>query len=192
LSSRFGENLQTRLDLSGIGVYAVGMRPTWLRFPTTVNEKAARVVAAGVVAQALVFVVTGWTAVLAIMALGFLTRVIAGPTLSVLGRFAVHVAAPRLGTPRIVAGSPKRFAQGIGLVVSTTALVAAIAGASTVALAAAGMLVVAAGLEAGLGFCLGCWMYGQLVRLGVLPETACVECTDISLRRRPPATVTAA
>ena len=165
------------------------MRLAWLRFPTTVNEKAARVVAAGVVAQSIAFLATRWTFLLLTLALGFLARVIAGPTLSPLGRLAVHVVAPRLGEAKIVAGSPKRFAQGIGLVVSTAALLGWFLGAPIVAVAAAAMLVVAAGMEAGLGFCLGCRIYGRLVRLGVLSETACLECADISLRRRPSSSV---
>lgn len=161
------------------------MRPTWLRFPATVNEKAARVVAAGVVAQSVLFLATRWSFILVTLAVGFLARVVAGPTLSPLGRLAVHIIAPRLGAPKTVAGSPKRFAQGIGLAVSTVSAVGFFAGAPIVAVVGAAMLVVAAGLEASLGFCLGCWMYAHLVRLGVLPESACVECSDISLRRRP-------
>ncbi len=161
------------------------MRPTWLRFPATVNEKAARVVASGVVAQAVLFLAFRWSFLLLTLAFGFLARVIAGPTFSPLARLAVHVVAPQLGEPRIVAGSPKRFAQGIGLVVSSVASVGWFAGAPAVAVAAMAILVFAASLEAGLGFCLGCWMYGHLVRFGVLPESSCVECSDISLRRLP-------
>ena len=95
----------------------------------------------------------------------------------------MHVVAPRLGEPKIVAGSPKRFAQGVGFTVSAVAAAAWFGGVPVVAFAAAGMLVVAAGLEAGLAICLGCWMYGHLVRRGVLPESVCVECADISIGR---------
>ena len=163
------------------------MRPIWLRFPATVNEKAARVVASGVVAQAVLFLAFRWSFLLLTLAFGFLARMIAGPTFSPLARLAVHVVAPRLGEPKTVSGPPKRFAQGIGLGVSSIALLSLFAGPSTLAVAAIVVLVFAASLEAGLGFCLGCWMYGHLVRLGVLPESSCVECSDISLPRRPTA-----
>ena len=168
------------------------MRATWLRFPATVNEKAARVVASGVVAQAVVFLAFRWSFLLFTLAFGFLARVTFGPTFSPLARLAVHVVAPRLGEPKTVAGSPKRFAQGIGLAVSSVAALGWLAGAPTVAVVAMAVLVVAASLEAGLGFCLGCWIYGHLVRLGVLAESSCVECADISLRRRPAPPSTAA
>lgn len=162
------------------------MRPTWLRFPDTVNEKAARVVAAGVVAQSVLYLATRWSFLLVTLVLGFLARVIAGPTLSPLGRLAVHVVAPRLGTPKIVSGAPKRFAQGIGLAVSSIGLIGFLAGVPGVALGAAVMLVFAAGLESAFAICLGCIIYGELVRRGVFSEAACAECADISLRRRSP------
>lgn len=168
------------------------MRPNWLQFPATVNEKAARVVAGGVVAQSVLFLATRWSFLLVTLAIGFLARVIAGPTFSPLARVAVHIVAPRLGAPKTVAGSPKRFAQGIGLVVSAAGLVGGLLGMPAVSVGSAAMLVVAAGLESGLGFCLGCWMYGNMVRLGVLPETACVECVDITLRRSDSSVVKAA
>ena len=161
------------------------MRPGWLRFPETVNEKAARVVAFGVVAQAVLFIGTRWTFLLLTLVFGFAARVVSGPTFSPLARLAVHVVAPRLGPAKTVAGSPKRFAQGVGLVFSTGALVAWLAGSTLLAMVVLVMLVGAASLEAGLGICLGCWAYGHLVRLRVIPAEACDECADISLRRRP-------
>jgi hypothetical protein len=39
-------------------------------------------------------------------------------------------------------------------------------------------------LEAALGFCVGCKMFSGLMRLGVIPESVCVECSDISARLR--------
>ncbi|MGH9271283.1 MAG: DUF4395 family protein, partial [Ilumatobacteraceae bacterium] len=56
------------------------------------------------------------------LALGFLARVLAGPTLSPLGQLATRVVAPRLGRPRLVPGPPKRFAQSIGLALTTAAV----------------------------------------------------------------------
>ncbi len=45
-----------------------------------------------------------------------------------------------------------------------------------------GFLVVAAGLESGLGLCLGCRVFGLLMALGVVPEEVCADCADISGR----------
>ena len=71
-----------------------------LGFPNPVNEKAARVVAGGVAIMALVTLITGWHWLLVPLALGFLARVLSGPTLSPLGQLATRVVAPRLGRGR--------------------------------------------------------------------------------------------
>src|ERR671925_476278 len=97
-----------------------------LSFPNPVNEKAARVVAGVVMVVALLALATSAYWLLVPLAYGFWARVLTGPTLSPLGRFATQVAAPRLGPPRYVPGPPKRFAQGMGAVITTTAAVLAL------------------------------------------------------------------
>jgi hypothetical protein len=47
---------------------------------------------------------------------------------------------------------------------------------------AIGMLAFAASLEAFLGFCLGCAIFGQLMRWNLIPESVCEDCNDISRR----------
>lgn len=154
-------------------------------FPNPVNDKAARVVATGVVLTSLLTLVTGWWWLLVPLALGFNGRVLAGPRLSPLGWVAMRVVAPRLGEPVPTPGPPKRFAQGIGAVFSTTAAVLALA--LDLHLAAGivlGILTVFATLEAAIGFCAGCFAFGHLMRLGVIPEETCEACADISKRRQ--------
>ena len=152
-------------------------------FPNPVNEKAARLVAAGVVLQAVVVLVTGWEWPIALMALGFLARVLTGPRLSPLGYLAAKVIAPRLGSPRWVPGPPKRFAQAVGFTVTTTAAVAALAfDASVVAASLVVLLLVFATLEATIGFCAGCWAFARLMQLGVIPRDVCLECGDLTGR----------
>ena len=47
---------------------------------------------------------------------------------------------------------------------------------------ATGVLIAAATLEAVFGFCLGCTIFGFLQRRGVIPESVCEACNNISLR----------
>ena len=151
-----------------------------LRFPNPVNEIAARTVAAGVLLQALVFVVTGWRWLTVPLALGFVARVASGPTFSPLGRLATRVIVPRLPfADRPVPGPPKRFAQGIGAVLSTGGLMAAFAGSIGVARLCVAAIVVAASLEAFVGVCLGCIIFRWLMRVHVIPETVCEACADV-------------
>ncbi|NHI18617.1 DUF4395 domain-containing protein [Phycicoccus endophyticus] len=157
-------------------------------FPAVVNEKAARVVAACVVVVAATALVTGWLWLSVVLAAGFALRVASGPRLDPFGRFATAVVAPRLGAPRLVSGAPKRFAQGVGLAFTAAASVALLLGAPAVAAVLLAVLVVFASLEAFAGFCAGCFAFGQLIRLGLVSDDTCVECADISLRRRESAT----
>jgi len=156
-----------------------------LGFPRTVNEKAARAVAAGVVALALVTAATGWLWLTIPLAYGFWARVLTGPRLSPLGLLATRVIAPRLGEPRTVPGPPKRFAQAMGAAMSTAALVLGpILGLDTAATAVLLVLAGAASLEAFAGLCLGCEVFRLLMRAGIVPETVCAECADIWSRGR--------
>jgi hypothetical protein len=92
--------------------------------------------------------------------------------------------APLLGPKRPVPGPPKRFAQGMGAVMSTAALVLAFAASHTAADVVLLLLVLAAGLESIVGYCLGCKVFAVLMRVGVIPRTVCEECADISGRLR--------
>jgi len=153
------------------------------RFPHPVDEVSARLVAAGVVGFSGAYVLTGWWPLLAVLAYGFVSRVLSGPTLSPLGQLVTRVVRPALSAaPRPTPGPPKRFAQGIGAALSLAAVVAAVAGASGPARALVGAVTVAATLESALGLCLGCRIFAVLMRLGVVPSSVCEECADISTR----------
>jgi hypothetical protein len=154
-------------------------------FPNPVNEVAARLVAAGVVALAAVELATWHRWLLIPLAYGFVARVLTGPTLSPLGRLVTEVVVPRLPVrPRLVPGPPKRFAQGIGATFSAAALVAWLTGALGLSDVLVGMLIVAALLESVFAVCLGCKLFALLMRAGVIPDRVCIECADISARAR--------
>jgi hypothetical protein len=157
-------------------------------FPDPVNEVSARVVAAGVVVLGLATIALDQPWLIAVIAYGFVARVLTGPTLSPLGLLATRVITPRLGAaPRLVPGPPKRFAQGMGAVFSATAAVLALAfGLEGAAYGVLGLLLVAASLEAAFGFCLGCQVFALLMRAGVIPQAVCERCADLRLGARVP------
>ena len=156
---------------------------SFFSFPNPVNDVAARTVASGAVLMALAVAVLGWGWVLVPLTYGFVARVLAGPRFSPLGQFATKVVAPRLPQyEKLMPGPPKRFAQGIGVAFSVTASVLWLAGAPTAARIVVGMLAGAAFLEAAFGFCLGCKVFGLLMKAGVIPEDVCEDCADISRR----------
>ncbi len=150
-------------------------------FPNPVNETSARLVAAGVVILGAAFAATGNRWILVALSYGFVARVLSGPTLSPLGRLVTQVLTPRLNFEhRFVPGPPKRFAQGVGAVFTLTASALVLADATTVARMVIALLVAAALLEAVFAICLGCIVFGQLMKLGVIPQSVCEECNDFA------------
>lgn len=156
-------------------------------FPNPVNEVAARVVAGGVVVMAVAALALRQPWLLLPLAYGFVARVLTGPRLSPLGLLATRVVAPRLGPPKLVAGPPKRFAQAIGAVVTVTGAVLHFGfGLTGAAYALLGLIAVAATLESVLAFCIGCQVFGLLMRWGAIPQEVCERCNDIWQDRRVP------
>lgn len=147
-------------------------------FPNPVNEVAARLVAAGVVLLSAATIALDWPWLTAVLAYGFIARVATGPKLSPLGLLVTRVIVPRLRVePRPVPGPPKRFAQAIGAVLTTTAAVLALGfGAVGTAYALLGVLVVFATLESVFGLCVGCKLFAVLMKAGVIPDEVCERC----------------
>lgn len=141
-------------------------------------------VAAVVASLGVLVVVTGWHWLTAVLAVGFLLRVLGGPRYSPVGRLAAQVIAPRLGPSIPTAGPPKRFAQGVGLAVTSTATVLALGfGLSAAASGLVGVLVVFAVLESALGWCAGCAVFARLMDWGLIPQDTCEACANISAAR---------
>jgi len=152
-------------------------------FPNPVNDAAARTVALGVVTMSALALITGWSWLLVPLTYGFAARVATGPTMSPLGQFAVRLAAPRLTRwEKFVPGPPKRFAQAIGLAFCVAIDIVTYTNGFGVARWILVPLIGAASLEGFLGFCVGCTIFGWLIRAGLVPESVCVECGDLRAR----------
>lgn len=152
-------------------------------FPNPVNEVSARLVAGAVVLIALSAIIFAQPWIFVVLAYGFVARVLTGPTFSPLGQFVTRVLTPALPfDERPVPGPPKRFAQGIGAIFSVTAAILAVSldqlGAASVVLA---VLALFATLESVFGICVGCKVFAQLMRAGLIPAEVCESCNNITL-----------
>jgi hypothetical protein len=162
----------------------IGWAPRLFSFPNPVNETSARLVAGGVVLLSAAAIASGQGWLIAVIAYGFVARVLTGPTLSPLGQLVTRVLTPRLHVAaRYVAGPPKRFAQGIGATLSVAAAVLALGfGQQTAADALLGLLIAAATLESVFAICLGCKIFAVLMRAGLVPAEVCERCNAIQPR----------
>jgi Domain of unknown function (DUF4395) len=154
-------------------------------FPDPVNEVSARLVAGGVVLMSVLAIALDQPWLTAVIAYGFVARVLTGPTLSPLGQIVTKGITPRLPLrERPVPGPPKRFAQGMGVAFSLTAAILALGfGDHTAAYVVLGLLIAAATLESVFGLCLGCKIFALLMRTGVIPEEVCERCNNLALSR---------
>jgi hypothetical protein len=150
-------------------------------FPNPVNDVATRVTASGIVLIAGSALVFRQPWLVAVLAYGFVARVLAGPRLSPLALLVTRVIVPKLGLPmRPVAGPPKRFAQSIGAVVTLTGTVCYFGfGLTDVTYGLLGLLVTFAFLESVFGLCVGCKIFGLGMKLNLVPPDVCAECENI-------------
>tara|TARA_B100001245_G_scaffold206295_1_gene168247 strand:+ start:223 stop:714 length:492 start_codon:yes stop_codon:yes gene_type:complete len=147
-------------------------------FPNPVNDYAARAVAAIVIILVVLFEITANEFLLLFITYGFLARVLTGPTLSPVGLLATKIIVPALGSPsKLVPGPPKRFAQFIGLLISLLATIAIfVFDSPTSARYLMAVICFFASLESILGFCAGCFVFGWLMKLNLIPESVCESC----------------
>jgi hypothetical protein len=152
------------------------------RYPHPVNEVTARLVAGMVALLGGAILAFDLPWLLPLLVYGFAVRVLTGPRFSPMALLASRVLLPALGNPRRpTAGPPKRFAQGIGLAVSGSALVAwLVLGLAGIGRALLGGLVAFATLESALGLCAGCVVFRQLIRWGWIPEGTCERCSNLT------------
>lgn len=110
----------------------------------------------------------GWWLVLVLWA-SFLWGTIAGPSKHPYGALFRALVRPRLQPPAYLEPeSPPRFAQGVGLLVTSVGLLLHLLVVPWGLVIATAIAFIAAFLNAIFGLCLGCEMYGLLVRLGII------------------------
>ena len=151
-------------------------------FHETINEYAARTVAGFIVIMALAYLYSHNIYLLAFMVYGFLARVMAGPSLSPIALLVTKIIIPQMGDPYAECpGPPKRFAQFVGLIFTSSAFYYIIRGESITAYLLIGVLALFASLESIMGFCAGCWFFKQMMKWGWIPQRVCEKCNDIRM-----------
>lgn len=106
------------------------------------------------------------TIVLAVVVVSFLVGAVRGPGGTWQGWLFRTLVRPRLGPPtELEDPEPPRFAQTVGLVITGIGLGLTLLGLTWALPVFAALALVAAGLNAVTGFCLGCQIYLLLVRL---------------------------
>jgi hypothetical protein len=150
-------------------------------FPNPVNDVATRISAGGILLTACAALAFRQPWLVAVLAYGFVARVLAGPRLSPLALLVTRVIVPGFKLPvRPVAGPPKRFAQSIGALVTLAGTICYFGfGSSAAAYGLLALLATFAFLESAFGLCVGCKLFGLGMKLNLVPQEVCMECQDI-------------
>ncbi|MFC8359457.1 DUF4395 domain-containing protein [Streptomyces griseorubiginosus] len=115
--------------------------------------------------------ITGSVWLLAWQTLAFALGAAGGVGRSPYGLLFRKVVRPRIGPPtEFESPQPPRFAQAVGLAFAALGLVGYGIGPEWLGLAATGLALAAAFLNAAFGYCLGCEMYLLVRRVAVRAE----------------------
>lgn len=155
------------------------------RFPVFIQENVVRSIATLVFLLALLALVLGSPWVSLLLAIDFALRSLVTPKASYLAAVARRFIAPRLGKKRgEIPFRPKRFAAGIGLILSLAGFAFALSEIFIGFYVTMGILALFSSLEAFAGFCAGCEMFAILMRLHVISVDSCPECANFLKRKR--------
>jgi hypothetical protein len=153
------------------------------RFPSIVDDVSVRLVAALVLAAGILALAAHQWWLYAVLAVDFVLRAGWGPSASPVARVVQRWVRPRVHlAPRPTAGPPKRFAAAVGAVLTAAATLLWLAGAGIPVVVIGVAMVAFPALEALAGVCLGCTVFGWLMRAGLVPDSVCVDCADITRR----------
>ena len=159
----------------------------FFQFPAVLNKNAGRWTALQVSVLSAIGAVAGFFSinVAVIVIAGFLMidfalRSVFGPRYSPLARAGQAIfrfSRSRFGVAEKPSSvRPARFAWFCGFTFSSLAVAFIAAQLPVAAVAAIATLAVFSGLEAGLGFCVACYLFGWAEYFGLVSPDACVDC----------------
>lgn len=151
--------------------------PCLFWFPEVVDANSARVVAGFTTIISILSIIWRNHLWAQYMMLGlfvdFILRFMYGTGPSILGQTAKLIMFPV--TPRFVPGFPKQFAASVGVAFTGLAtlfyLLTGFDPQNIIGACIAAVLALFAFLECSIDFCAGCWMFGLMVQLNLVPRT---------------------
>lgn len=153
------------------------------RFPNIVDDVSVRLIAGVILLLGVVALAAHQWWLYAVLATDFVLRAGWGPSASPVAILVNRWVRPRVAAaPRYTAGPPKRFAAAVGAVFTLAATIFWLAGTSLPVVLIGAVMVVFPALESLAGICVGCIVFGWLMRFGVIPESVCLECADLTRR----------
>jgi len=129
---------------------------------TYANEQVVRLVALGVVLLTALWLVSGWQGIGVFLSVDFFLRAFTGVS-SPLALAAKWVSGKLGITPVPIFAPPKRFAAGLGFIISLTTIVLLRLDIAVGGYVVGGTLIFCAVLESIFRICLGCYVFNWIV-----------------------------
>lgn len=149
-----------------------------VKYINQIPQGVVRAIAAQVFILTLVGIYFNQPWIVLFITLDFAFRLSNKPKYSVLAQFSRRYIVPFFRLSHVpTALKPKRFAAGIGFVLTALALFFYLTGTVMAGNTLLGILAFFAFLESVLGFCAGCKIYAFLTKTGVIRDPECEECT---------------
>ena len=146
--------------------------------PQRVNEKHVRSIALQVVLISIVSIAFRQAIIMLILGLDFVIRAFISSKYSPLAIFSKAFLAGKFPfRDKIILMKPKKFAASIGVILSISASVFGFAGQISTMIYITAVLLLFSFLEAFFKFCAGCWIFGFLIKLKIVDEETCVDCS---------------
>ncbi len=146
--------------------------------PKRVKERNVRAIALQVIIISALSIAFRQPIVMFLLSIDFGIRIISDGKYSPLAFISRNVLAPVLPfRNKIILLRPKIFAASIGMVLSATAGIFGLSGQITPMIFLTAILLLFSFLETFLKFCAGCWMFGVLIRMKLISEDNCLECS---------------
>ena len=146
--------------------------------PDRVQERKVRAIALQVVVISSLSIAFKQPIVMLILSIDFAIRVISDGKYSLLSSISRNFLVPILPfRNKIILMRPKKFAASIGMILSAAAGIFGLSGQITPMIYLTAILLLFSSLEAFLKFCAGCWMFGVLIRMKLIHEDNCQDCT---------------
>lgn len=159
---------------------------TFFSFPNPVDVAESRIHGKLVAILSLVSILfdifTGIWYLSLVVFYGLFMRALCGPRLDPQAFMVLFMIRPMVVDKLhcidhdFVAGPPRRFAQAFGALVIGLSIVLRLLGWRYASWAVAGFLAMVSMVQAILNFCLGCALFGLLMRLGLIPKKTCDTC----------------
>lgn len=146
--------------------------------PERVQERKVRAIALEVVVISTFAILLKQPIIMLLLSLDFVIRAFINSKYSPLASISrIFLSKILPFRNKIILLKPKKFAAAIGVILSLAAGIFGLEGQISIMIYITIVLLTFSFLEAFFKFCAGCWLFGVLIRLNIISDDNCTDCS---------------